>query len=124
MLAAHYIGWDYWLELSGGTRRPADAAARIRAAASPYGVCNDAAWAVAAAVRAGVALPPLILVRADRAPPGAGASGLVVREGHVRRFRTRRGGAAADAGGAHRDVAGGRGVDVLPRQLNFGVRRP
>ena len=25
-----YIHWDYWLEVSGGTRRPADAIARMR----------------------------------------------------------------------------------------------
>jgi hypothetical protein len=26
-----YIDWDYWLEVSGGTRRPRDAIARMRA---------------------------------------------------------------------------------------------
>src|SRR6266516_1472578 len=30
-----YIDWDWWLELSGGTRRPRDAARRIRAGLIP-----------------------------------------------------------------------------------------
>jgi hypothetical protein len=30
-----YIDWDWWLTLSGGTRRPRDAAARIRAGEIP-----------------------------------------------------------------------------------------
>jgi len=85
VLTARYIDWDYWLELSGGTRRPADAAACIRAGAAPYGVSNEGAWAVAAAVRVGAPLPPLILVTACHPPlPGADAGGLVVLEGHLR----------------------------------------
>ena len=30
LLSILYIDWDWWLELSGGTRRPSDAAERIR----------------------------------------------------------------------------------------------
>lgn len=84
LLAVRYINWDYWLELSGGTRRPADAAARIRAGAAPYGVSNARAWAVAAAVRAGEPLPPLILVTARHGEASDGDHGLVVLEGHLR----------------------------------------
>ena len=30
VLAIRYINWDWWLRISDGTRRPVDAAARIR----------------------------------------------------------------------------------------------
>src|SRR5712691_6932502 len=30
VLAIRYINWDWWLDVSGGTRRPLDAAERIR----------------------------------------------------------------------------------------------
>jgi hypothetical protein len=73
-----YIDWDYWLELSGGSRRPADAAERIRAGVRPYGVTNDGVLAMAALVSAGTIFPPLILVTAHE------EGGLVVLEGHVR----------------------------------------
>jgi hypothetical protein len=39
-----YVNYDYWVELSGGTRLASDAAARIRAGAAPFGVPSD--WAL------------------------------------------------------------------------------
>jgi hypothetical protein len=64
VLAIRYIGWDYWLEITGGSRLPADGAAHHRARG------GDERYASAGA--------PLIVVRAD--PP----SPLVVVEGHGR----------------------------------------
>jgi hypothetical protein len=75
-----YIYYGYWLELSGGTRSPVDAAARIRAGATPDGLPKREhdVFAKAQAVADGAAFPPLILVTTG----SAGA--LVALEGHVR----------------------------------------
>ena len=73
-----YIDYDYWVELSGGTRLAADAAPRIRAAVAPFGVPSDWALGMAQEVAAGARFPPLILVTT-----GAGGD-LVVLEGHAR----------------------------------------
>lgn len=64
VLAIRYIAWDYWLDLTNGTRLPADGAARWRADG------GDDRY------RAGA--EPLIVVRA------APADHLCVIEGHVR----------------------------------------
>ena len=42
-----YIEYDYWDELSGGTRLAVDAAARIRAGVTPFGVPNGLVLAIA-----------------------------------------------------------------------------
>jgi hypothetical protein len=73
-----YIDYDYWVELSGATRLAVDAASRIRAGVTPFGVPNDGVLRMAQAVADGARLPPLILVTT-----GLGA-GLMVLEGHVR----------------------------------------
>jgi hypothetical protein len=78
LAAVRYIEYDYWAELSGGTRLPADAAARIRAGVTVFGVSSDRPLSMAQAVAAGARFPPLILVTTR--PSG----GLVVLEGHVR----------------------------------------
>jgi hypothetical protein len=75
-----YIGYDYWVELSGGTRLAVDAAPRIRAGVAPFGVASDWALGMAEAVAAGARFPPLILVTRE---PGTDAD-LVVLEGHAR----------------------------------------
>jgi hypothetical protein len=36
-----YIDYDYWVELSGGTRLAVNAAARVHAGVVPFGVPND-----------------------------------------------------------------------------------
>jgi hypothetical protein len=75
-----YIYYGYWLELSGGTRRPADAAARIQAGVTPQGLPKreHEVFAKAQAVADGATFPPLILVTTG---PGGD---LVALEGHVR----------------------------------------
>jgi hypothetical protein len=73
-----YIDYDYWVELSGGTRLAADAAPRIRAGVAPFGVPSDWALGMAREVARGAQFPPLILVTTG---PGGD---LVVLEGHAR----------------------------------------
>jgi hypothetical protein len=77
LATVRYVDYDYWVELSGGTRLAADAAPRIRAGVAPFGVSSDWALGMAQAFADGARFPPLILVTAD-------PSGLVVLEGHVR----------------------------------------
>jgi hypothetical protein len=73
-----YIDYDYWTELSGGTRRVADGAARVRRGLEAFGVGNGAYWYLADALHAGATFPEPILVGTDERSP------LVVLEGHVR----------------------------------------
>jgi len=73
-----YIDDDYWNELSGGTRLAVDAAGRIRAGVTPFGVSQDRVLGMAEAVADGTRFPPLILVTSG---PGGD---LVVLEGHAR----------------------------------------
>jgi hypothetical protein len=75
-----YIGYDYWVELSGGSRLATDAAARIRAGVAPFGLPSDWALGLARAVAEGARFPPLIVVTAGREDE----DGLVVLEGHAR----------------------------------------
>lgn len=70
-----YIHWDYWLEVSDGSRRPADAIARMR---REWDVPGDDVREIADALARG-SLPLEIVVVG--LPPGRG---LVVLEGHVR----------------------------------------
>jgi hypothetical protein len=76
--AVRYIEYDYWVELSGGTRLPVDAARRIRAGVTVFGVSNDGALSMARAVADGARFPPLILVTTRS------SGDLVVLEGHAR----------------------------------------
>jgi hypothetical protein len=73
-----YIDYDYWIELSGGTRLATDAARRIRAGVAVFGVPNNGVLEMAEAVRQGARFPPLILVTTG---PGGD---LLVLEGHAR----------------------------------------
>ena len=78
LATVRYVDYDYWVELSGGTRLPVDAAPRIRAGVAPFGVSSDWALGMAQAFADGARFPPLILVT-------TGPSGdPVVLEGHVR----------------------------------------
>jgi hypothetical protein len=78
LAAVRYIEDDYWVELSGGTRLAVDAAARIRAGVTVFGVSNAGVLDMARAVADGAQFPPLILVT-------RGTTGdLVVLEGHAR----------------------------------------
>jgi len=73
-----YIDYDYWAELSGGSRLPADAAPRIRDGVAPFGVSSEWALYFADVIAGGADIPPMILVA-----PHEGAE-LVVMEGHAR----------------------------------------
>ena len=68
-----YINWDWWLRLTEGSRRPADAARRIRAGEVP-GITAAEHEPIAAAAAA----EPLIVVTTPE------LSRLVALEGHVR----------------------------------------
>ena len=76
VLAIRFIDYDYWVELSGGSRLPTDAARRIRAGITVFGVPNDGFFAVADSFETSLP-PPLIAV-------GGIGPGLVLLEGHVR----------------------------------------
>jgi hypothetical protein len=78
LLQAKYIDYDYWNELSNGTRSPLEAAKTIRAGRTVFGVSNDPALRTADALRHGAVFPELILVRAAAERP------MVVLEGHFR----------------------------------------
>jgi hypothetical protein len=73
-----YINYGYWVELSGGSRFPSDAAERITAGIEAYCVSNQGIMAAAAHVGGGGTFPELIVVST------AEDGDLVVLEGHVR----------------------------------------
>jgi hypothetical protein len=64
VLAVRFIAWDWWLEITGGSRLPGDAAASSRSRGEQTSFPSAA--------------PPLIVVRADP------VSHLMVVEGHSR----------------------------------------
>jgi hypothetical protein len=72
------IAYDYWEELSLGTRRLADVARGIAEGVEPFGDSNAGFHELAAAIAAGLAPPPPILVAT--APRDV----LVIMEGHAR----------------------------------------
>jgi hypothetical protein len=74
VLEVRYIEYDYWVELSAGSRRPSDAAEQIRAGVDVFRVPSAEFLA-----DVGADAPPLIVV-------GDG-SRLVVLEGHTRLTR-------------------------------------
>ena len=78
LLSVRYIDYSDWVQLSGGTRRPMDAAARVQAGLEVFGVPNDAFVELSRDFAAGADWPELIVVSAS--PEG----GDVVLEGHVR----------------------------------------
>ena len=78
LVRVRYIDYDYWTELSGGTRLAVDAAERIRHGIEAFHVGNGAYWYLAEALKRGASFPELILVGADERGPH------VLLEGHVR----------------------------------------
>ncbi len=73
-----YIDYDYWVELSGGTRLPAEAARRVREGVDVFGVPSSGFLPLAEARRRAAVWPELILV-------GRNADAyLVVMEGNAR----------------------------------------
>ena len=73
-----YVDYSYWNLLSGGLRRPIDAARTIRDGTEIYGVSNQPFLEGAEAVRHGTVFEAPILVAPD--PDGD----LVILEGHGR----------------------------------------
>lgn len=73
-----YVDYSYWNFLSGGSRRPTDAAQTIRKGTEIYGVSNQPSLEGAEAVRCGAVFEAPILVAPD--PDGD----LVILEGHGR----------------------------------------
>jgi hypothetical protein len=73
-----YINWDWWLRVTGGSRRPRDAAERIRAGEVPGVTADEGDGVIAAALQSGVPPPELIAVTNPTHAP------LVLVEGHVR----------------------------------------
>jgi hypothetical protein len=73
-----YIEYDYWIELSGGSRLPCDAANTILAGREMFDVSNRGVLQMADAYRAGARFPTLIVVGKNREGP------LVLLEGHMR----------------------------------------
>nr|WP_134007916.1 hypothetical protein [Streptomyces sp. 846.5] len=72
-----YLDYSYWVELSGGSRRPTDAAARIKAGLRAFEVPNEPFLDAAHALIRGERFPPLILVGESQENP-------VCLEGHLR----------------------------------------
>lgn len=73
-----YIEYDYWVELSGGSRLPRDGARTILAGDEVFGVSHQGVLQMAEAFRSGARFPSLILV--GKSPESL----LVVLEGHMR----------------------------------------
>ena len=73
-----YIDYDYWVELSKGSRLATDAVRTISAGEVIFEVPNDGFLALANALRRGAIFPELIIVCAGE------DSDLVVLEGHMR----------------------------------------
>ena len=73
-----YIEYDYWVELSSGSRLARDAARNILAGYDVFGESHQEVLQMAEAFRSGARFPTLILVGKNRANP------LVVLEGHMR----------------------------------------
>ena len=72
-----YMDYSYWYEISGGSRLPIDAAARIQAGVQAWDVSNGRFVKAARALTRGEQFPPLILV-------GEKQEELVCLEGHLR----------------------------------------
>jgi hypothetical protein len=75
--SVRYMDYSYWHEISGGSRLPADAAARIKAGMQAWDVPNGRFVTAARALTSGAQFPPLILVGENREE-------LVCLEGHLR----------------------------------------
>lgn len=73
-----YINYDYWVELSGGSRSPVDAAKNIIIGQEIFNQSNQQFLDAAATLKKGEGFPELILVSTDE------QADLVILEGHLR----------------------------------------
>jgi hypothetical protein len=74
----HYITYDYWDELSGGTHLVREGARSVRNGTVIFEVPNDRFWEVASQIEAGETLLPLIIFSA------VGDRVCTLIEGHLR----------------------------------------
>lgn len=77
LAGVRYVDYSYWNELSGGSRLPLDAAARIRKGHAAFGVPHDRFIRASNAVTGGEVFPPMIFA-------GTRDDTLVCLEGHLR----------------------------------------
>ncbi|KKP69200.1 MAG: hypothetical protein UR66_C0001G0082 [Candidatus Moranbacteria bacterium GW2011_GWE1_35_17] len=75
---AKYIAYDYWKELTDGSRLAIDAVKNIQAGKEIFNQSNERFLSVAEAIKNGVKFPRLIFLASDK------DSSVVVLEGHLR----------------------------------------
>ncbi len=78
LMKVKYIDYDYWIELSNGTRLVKDGASSIRKGIEIFGQSNQKFWDALEALKKGVKFPEPILITKNL------SSDLVVVEGHLR----------------------------------------
>jgi len=78
LMKVKYIDYDYWIELSNGTRLVKDGAVSIKKGTEIFGQSNQKFWDALTALKEGVKFPEPILIAKNL------SSDLVVVEGHLR----------------------------------------
>ena len=73
-----YINYDYWIELSGGSRLAQDAAENIKRGIEIFNESNERFFDAAKSLVKGEKFPPMILVSTDK------SDCIVILEGHLR----------------------------------------
>lgn len=73
-----YIAYDYWKELTGGSRLAIDAAKNIQAGKEIFNQSNERFLSVAENIKNGIKFPRLIFLASDE------SASIVVIEGHLR----------------------------------------
>ncbi len=79
LLKIKYINYDYWVELSGGSRLVSDGAKNVVAGIEIFKQPNKNFWEAAKKVEQGGSFPEPILVATN-----ISSSGLIILEGHLR----------------------------------------
>lgn len=78
LIKVKYIDYDYWIELSNGTRLVKDGASSVNKGIEIFGQSNKIFWDALDALKQGVQFPEPILITKNL------SSDLVVIEGHLR----------------------------------------
>ncbi len=73
-----FLKYSYWIKVSNGSRKAADAAKTIKSGVEIFGQSNEIYFNAAEAIKSGVKMPELIFVGKNK------ESQLVLLEGHVR----------------------------------------
>ena len=79
LLKVKYIEYDYWAELSGGTRFAKDSVSTIKNGTEIFGVKNDNFIRLAEHIKSGNSLEPLIIIASN-----TDSNKMIVLEGHAR----------------------------------------